>query len=69
MIGQRAIALGRQVQEAASMRTSMVASMGTTFTHRDEVRAAPAASRPAAQSEQSQPRPGRRRVTQFLKRS
>jgi hypothetical protein len=27
------------------MRTSVVASMGTTYTHREEVRPAPAASR------------------------
>jgi hypothetical protein len=41
--------------------------MGTTFTHRDEVRAAATPSRPAVQA-QPLARLSLRHVTQFLKR-
>jgi hypothetical protein len=49
------------------MRTSVVASMGTTYTHRDEVRAAPTASRPAPATARP-PAALVRRVAQLLKR-
>jgi hypothetical protein len=53
------------IGKAWRMRTSVVASMGTTYTHRDEVRSTPAASRPpaAAQAKLVQ------RVAKLLKRS
>ena len=51
-------------KKAGRMRTSVVASMGTTFTHRDEVRAAPPASRPPGCLGDAV-----QRVAQLLKRS
>jgi hypothetical protein len=46
----------------------MVASMGTTFTHREEVRMAATGARPAGQEDQSAGRLSLRRLKQFLKR-
>jgi hypothetical protein len=50
------------------MRTSVVASMGTTFTHRDEVRTASTVSRRAGQEAQPASRLSLRRLKQFLMR-
>jgi hypothetical protein len=50
------------------MRTSVVASMGTTYTHRDEVRQA-AAARPERREAPLATRVGVRRVMRVFKRS
>jgi hypothetical protein len=49
------------------MRTSVVASMGSTFTHRDEMRAT-SGTRPTAPASRTPSRPNLRLVTRFLKR-